>query len=344
MIMKNSLLASSLLLLSLVSPIGMAQPAQLTDIQRDLALFSGILEEALGLNESTGLFGRSLGGVSSTYLMNQGVVFEVRSPLANRRNRMGLASLSSAMQALQLQENPFLAMRRTQPATVAETSALAVDEASTGGLYQQLRDQIANIDFSLVVNTAIQQATHSARALRALGSVDESGYESLFAEIEQLRGQIEANTSELRALEAELRSRQAATEESAATAAEDSLQQRFDELLQRLEPIKQEALTLAADLKERSSRAEAEYAEQWQRDLLAFERTLYVTLCDYGDSLARIPDQESLSFILQGLGDDGEDSRRTDKVHIIKMADVSTCAAQSIESEALQSRATSYTY
>ena len=85
----------------------------------DLTLFSGILSEALKLNDSGGLFGRSLGGISSTYLVNQGVVFEVRSPLANRRNRW-LASLSSAMQALQLQENPFLAMRRSMPTVSRE--------------------------------------------------------------------------------------------------------------------------------------------------------------------------------------------------------------------------------
>ena len=342
--MKNALLVSFFTLLSLGSTLSLAQSTQLPEIQRDLALFSGIMEEALGLNEATGLFGRSLGGVSSTYLINQGVVFEVRSPLANRRNRMGLASLSSAMQALQLQENPFLAMRRSQPVAVAESSTLAMEAASSDNIYQQLRDQIASIDFSLVVNTAIQQATHSARALRALGSVDENGYEALFAEIEQLRGEIESNTSELRALEAELRSRQAAPDTAAEDPAGVSLKNRLEELLQQLEPVKQEALGLAAELKERSARAETEYAEQWQRDLLDFERTLYVTLCDYGEVLARVPSEETLSFILQGLGEDGEESRRTDKIHIIKMTDISACTAQNIESDALQARSNSYTY
>lgn len=342
--MKTARSAALSLLLCLLLQPGLAQPAQLQDIQRDLALFTGILEEELGLKESAGLFGRSLGGISSTYLMSQGVVFEVRSPLANRRNRMGLASLSSAMQALQLQENPFLAMRRSQSIAVAETAALAADVTNPDSRYLQLRDQIANIDFSLVVNTAIQQATHSARALRALGSVDESGYEALFAEIEALRSQIETNAAELRELEAELRAQQGEPDSAAANADTSGIQQRVSDLLQRLAPIKSEALALASDLRERSAQAEADFARQWEQDLLTFERTLYGTLCEYGETLVHIPGQESLSFILQGLGDDKEDSRRTDKVHIVKQEDISACVAQSFDSETLRARSTSYTY
>lgn len=339
--MKTAFSAALSLLLCLLVQPGFSQPAPLLEIQKDLALFTGILEEALGLNESAGLFGRSLGGISSTYLMGQGVVFEVRSPLANRRNRMGLASLSSAMQALQLQENPFLAMRRSQPAAAAETAALAADFASPDSRYLQLRDQIANIDFSLVVNTAIQQATHSARALRALGSVDEDGYATLFAEIEALREQIESNVAELRALEAELRVHQLEPD-SADTGG--NIQQRVNALLQRLEPIKSEALALASDLRERAAEAEADFARQWQQDLLAFERALYSTLCEYGETLSHIPGQESLSFILQGLGDDVEDSRRADRVHIVRQQDISACVAQRFDSEALRARSTNYTY
>ena len=51
--------ASSLFLVSSIY----GQPADLASVQRQLAIFSGILEESLQLNESTGLFGMSLGGV-----------------------------------------------------------------------------------------------------------------------------------------------------------------------------------------------------------------------------------------------------------------------------------------
>ena len=342
--MKIALSAALSILLCLLFQSGFAQSEQLQEIQRDLALFTGILEEELGLNESAGLFGRSLGGISSTYLMSQGVVFEVRSPLANRRNRMGLASLSTAMQALQLQENPFLAMRRSQPVVAAQTTALAADITNQDSRYLQLQDQIANIDYSLVMNTAIQQATHSVRALRALGSVDEDGYEALFGKVEALRGQIETNVAELRSLEAELRVHQVEPDSAAESADASGIQQRVNDLLQRLEPIKAEALALASDLRERSAQAEADFALQWQQDLLTFERALYGTLCEYGETLIHIPGRESLSFILQGLGDDREDSRRTDKVHIVKQEDVSACVVQAFDSESLRARSTIYSY
>jgi len=342
--MKIALSAALSILLCLLFQSGFAQSEQLQEIQRDLALFTGILEEELGLNESAGLFGRSLGGISSTYLMSQGVVFEVRSPLANRRNRMGLASLSTAMQALQLQENPFLAMRRSQPVAAAQTTALAADITNQDSRYLQLQDQIANIDFSLVMNTAIQQATHSVRALRALGSVDEDGYEALFGKVEALRGQIETNVAELRSLEAELKVHQVEPDSAAESADASGIQQRVNDLLQRLEPIKAEALALASDLRERSAQAEADFALQWQQDLLTFERALYGTLCEYGETLIHIPGRESLSFILQGLGDDREDSRRTDKVHIVKQEDVSACVVQAFDSESLRARSTIYSY
>ena len=342
--MKIALSAALSILLCLLFQSGFAQSEQLQEIQRDLALFTGILEEELGLNESAGLFGRSLGGISSTYLMSQGVVFEVRSPLANRRNRMGLASLSTAMQALQLQENPFLAMRRSQPVAAAQTTALAADITNQDSRYLQLQDQIANIDFSLVMNTAIQQATHSVRALRALGSVDEDGYEALFGKVEALRGQIETNVAELRSLEAELKVHQVEPDSAAESADASGIQQRVNDLLQRLEPIKAEALALASDLRERSAQAEADFALQWQQDLLTFERALYGTLCEYGETLIHIPGRESLSFILQGLGDDRKDSRRTDKVHIVKQEDVSACVVQAFDSESLRARSTIYSY
>ena len=315
------------------------------ELHDDLTLFSGILGEELKLNDSSGLFGRSLGGISSTYLANQGAVFEVRSPLANRRNRMGLASLSSAMQALQLQENPFLAMRRSMPAVSLESLSLAAEGTTLDDRYQQLRDQFANIDFSLVVNTAVQQATHSVRALRALGSVDEATYNALFAEIETLRRRVGERVTELRLLEAELRNRSSVS--SGAGSSDDAweaLAARLESLIKNLTPIREEALTLAADLKERAAQAETEFADQWQRDLTSLEEDLYASLCAYGQTLERIPALESLSFVLKGLGDEPAGARRTDKVHIVLRSDLSRCVEGEIDWPQLWSVSVSYSY
>ena len=331
----------------LATSSGHAQGTSFQELQDDLSLFSGILGEALKINDSSGLFGRRLGGISTTYLMNQGVVFEVRSSLATRRNRMGIASLSSAMQALQLQENPFLTMNRSMPIVSPDTVSMTSRTSSSGDRYQRLRDQIANIDFSMVVTTAVQQATHSVRALKALGSVDEGSYNALLAEIESLRGQINVSVSELRLLEEELDNRISEVAEVSTAAADritEPLSVRLEALTRQLKPIREEALNFAADLKERAARAEAEFASQWRQDLSSFEEGLYATLCTYGETLGRIPSDESLSFILQGLGEELEAGRRTDKVHIVARADLARCVVGEIQSPELQSISLSYSY
>lgn len=329
----------------------LAQEQDIEDVQRNLSIFSGILEDSLSLNESTGLFGMSLGGVESTYLFHQGAVLEIRSPLASRRNRMGLASLSSAMQSLQLRQNPFEAMRArgASPVAAAQSLSAAPVASAESGVYQQMMDRIANIDYSLAAQTAIQQATHSARALRALGELDDSAFDDLSAEIETMRDTVAINIAELRGIEREVRDQASSTVSATAVAetsanTESTLAVRLDDLLQRIEPIQDQALSMAQELKTRSEQAEQDYALAWQADLVAFEALLYDTLCEYGGTLSVIPEDQNISLILKDLGDDRGDNRRTDQVHVVRKSDISSCGRGEIDAVALADRATRYSY
>lgn len=328
-----------------------AQEHDIEEVQRNLSIFSGILEDSLSLNETTGLFGMSLGGVESTYLYHQGAVLEIRSPLANRRNRMGLASLSSAMQSLQLRQNPFEAMRATSASSNATTQALSAAPvaAASDGIYQQMMERIANIDYSLVAQTAIQQATHSARALRALGELDDSAYDRLSTEIENMRDTVSINIAELRGIEREVRDQAGSSIEADSAVSEanrtnNSLAMRLDDLLQRIEPIQNQALSMAQDLKARSEQAEQDYALAWQADLVEFEVLLYETLCEYGGTLSVIPEDQNVSLILKDLGEDRGDSRRTDQVHVVSKADITSCGNGNFDDTELAERATRYSY
>ena len=342
-----------------------AQEIDITDVQRDLSIFAGILEESLRLNESTGLFGMSLGGVETTYLHGQGAVFEVRSPLANRRNRMGLASLSSAMQALQLRRNPFEAARLSASPVSTQATAVAELSSSDEGLYSQLLDRVSEIDFSLVAQSSIQQASQSARALRALGDVDDVAFAELEAELESLRASINENTSSLRELEQDIRTARLAEGSTISAAnteiasqsinATDSvsgdsalststLSMRLDSLVAATEPLKQRALEKAEELRERSEMAEREYAEAWQRDLQLFRDQLYLALCEYGNSLRTLPDDEYVSVVLKGLGEDQPENRRADEVHVVSHEQIRLCADGNSDVSVLRQSATVYTY
>ena len=263
-----------------------AQDDNYASLQRNVDIFSGVLEDALDFQESKGLFGLSLGGIESTYLVGQGVVLEVRTPLANSRNRLSLASLNSAMQSLQTRSNPFEAIARSSQAASTRSApvmALRAEPEEGANFYSEMMERIANIDYSIAVNNAIVQATESARSLRSLGSVDESDYETMRAEIEGLRTELGEKMEGLRELEAEIRESTAqALEESDL---EDQMRAKLDAVLAQIEPLREQAMARAAQLKQRSEQAEQQYAQQWQQDVAAFEDKLYRAMCDYGSTL-----------------------------------------------------------
>ena len=328
-----------------------AQVPQLEELQRNIELFSGVLEDALDFEESKGLFGLSLGGIESTYLIGQGVVLEVRTPLANSRNRLSLASLNSAMQTLQVRGNPFetLALSQSLPLSASASSAqaspvmaLRSQSAGSTSLYTQMMERIANIDYSLAVNNAIQQATESARSLRSLGSVDDGDYEELRADIEGLRAEMGEKMRGLREIESQIR-------ESTAAAIADSnideeMRLKLDTVIAQIEPLREQAVAMAAELRLRSEVAEQDYTQQWQQDVVVFEGKLYKAMCDYGSTLRELPTDERVSIILTGLGQQGEDQRRTDKIHVFNKADLQECQSDDISVATLRERSTYYSY
>ncbi len=332
----NSIVAGSLLLVSSTQ----GQPADLPAVQRQLAIFAGILEESLQLNESTGLFGMSLGGVESLYLHAQGAVFEIRTPLANRRNRMGLASLSTAMQALQLRQNPFQSISLNAERASDAQAVQLTEAASSENTYRQLLDRIAAIDYSAIAQGAMQQASQSARALRALDSVDDTAFADLNAEIAQMRDSLDGQLSNLRELEREIREQVASNSQASG----ESFSTRLDSLLQSMEPIKDQALEKANDLRAQVEQAELDYTQAWQRDLVEFQQNLYRSLCDYGDTLDALATSDSVSVILKGLGEDQGDNRRTDLIHIVSNGSILACASGEISVSELQETAMIYTY
>lgn len=316
-----------------------AQPANLSKLQENIALFRGVLEEALDLNQGGGLFGMSQGGVESTYIAGQGVVFEVRSPLAARRNRLNLAALSTTMQTLQPPRNPFDAFRRSAATDQPPSAPPVEEEALAGdGFYQQMMDRIANVDYSLVVNTAIQQATNAARSLRSLGDLDEQEYAARREDLDAMRAAIAARLEELRALEQQARQTATAGSEQARAA----LSEQLETLLAQIEPLREQAMAQARELQARMNEAEQRYAERWQEDVLAFEAGVYTAMCDFGASLRLLPEDESVAVVLNSLGEESADNRPTDRVHVLSRADIQDCSRGDIDASELRQRSLAY--
>ena len=327
-----------------------AQGLQLEDLQRNIDIFSGVLEDALDFEGSKGLFGLSLGGIESTYLIGQGVVLELRTPLANSRNRLSLASLNSAMQTLQVRGNPFEALALSQSraqslsssAPASPVMALRNQSADSTSAYNQMMERVANVDYSLAVNNAIQQATESARSLRSLGSIDEGDYAELRADIEGLRAEMGKKIQGLRELEAQIR--ESTVQAIADSNIEEEMRLKLDTVIAQIEPLREQAVAKATELRLRSEVAEQAYTQRWQQDVVVVEDKLYQAMCDYGSTLRELPSDERVSIILTGLGDQGEDLRRTDKIHVFSKADLQECQSDNISVATLRERSDHYSY
>ncbi|PCI81432.1 MAG: hypothetical protein COB20_01945 [SAR86 cluster bacterium] len=327
-----------------------AQDPLLEGLQRNIDIFSGVLEDALDFEEAKGLFGLSLGGIESTYLLGQGVVLEVRTPLANSRNRLSLASLNSAMQTLQVRGNPFESIALSQSTAQAQSAstqaspvmALRSQSAESASFYAQMMERVANVDYSLAINNAILQATESARSLRSLGSVDDGDYQELRADIEGLRAEMGEKMQGLRELEAQIR--ESTAQAIADSNIEEEMRLKLDTVMAQIEPLREQAVAKAAELRQRREQAEQAYTAQWQQDVVAFEDKLYQAMCDYGSTLRELPDDERVSIILTGLGEQGEDQRRTDKIHVFNKADLQECQADDISVATLRERSDHYSY
>lgn len=324
----------ALLLTLQTSTLG-AQEADLPQLREELRLLAGVLEEALDLNSSTGLFGLNTHGVSASYLHAQGAILEVNSPLAGDRNRLQLAALGNALRSLTERSNPFINISGSASPVAAQAEAAA---GQAQDFYQDMMRRVADIDFSLVVNTALQQASDAARSLRSIGDMEEAHFARLREAMEEMRQSLQRNMAELSALERSLRAADPDNSNSEAFAA------RLDALMAEIEPLRDEALSLAADLSQRSEAAAAEFEADWRRRRDEFETSLYQALCDFGASLRSLPDDEHVSIILEGLGDNTEDNNRSDKLHVLDKADVMACQSGAIDVEQLLARGVQYSY
>lgn len=321
-----------------------SQEVDLDSLQESISIFSSIVEESLELDQATGIFGNRLGGVDSIYLYGQGAVLEIRTPLANQKNQMGFSSLGRAMRSIN-RANPFAAIS-TQS---ANTSLNASGDNS--GMQEGLMGKMASVDFSLVVNSSIQQAAAAARSLRNIGSVDDAGYAQLQQELDSLRVQTSEKMAEMRSLIANSVDQQSAAERETSTqgsvAAQDGsfdFKIEYDAFMARVEPLKEQALKKASELQARSEQAQKEYAVRLEQDIEAFEVKLFATLCTYGATLRELPNNESVSIILEDLGDETERSKQSDKVHVVAKADLLKCQSGEMNAVSLLAESTTYSY
>lgn len=321
--------------------------AQIDELRKSVDIFAGVLREALGLNNRAGIFSPLNGSVQGLYLAEQGVVLELVTPLSNTRSLYGVQSLSSSLQELSGQLSSLAAtqsmrLQRIELRATGDSSDNTLQTDPARAPFSDLLERLASVDFSAEVERSLRAAAEEASSLNLSGDLDSAAYEALVQEMSKLRQQMSEQALAFQTL----RNRINAEGTSAQTAdptVTSRWQSEIDALQRSIEPIREAARAKAQELRELSEQLRLAREEQWQRDLIAFEVNLFKVVCDFSTALRPLPEEEHLTLVLKGLGEE-TDVRRGDRIHVLQKTDMQRCLLGEMTSEQLQEGARSYSY
>ncbi|MDO8270936.1 MAG: hypothetical protein Q7U82_03315 [Gammaproteobacteria bacterium] len=345
--MTMRLLGGAGLCLFMGTTLAQDADAQIDELRKSVDIFAGVLREALGLNNRAGIFSPLNGSVQGLYLADQGVVLELVTPLSNTRSFYGVQSLSSSLQELSgrlssLAATQSMRLQRIELSGSGDSSSSTLQADPTREPYRELLERLVSVDFSAEVETSLRAAAEAASSLNLSGHIDRAAYEALVQELSQLRQQASEQALAFRTLRNRISEEGAAAQELDPTVT-SRWQSEIDALQRSIEPIREAARAKAQELREQSEQSRLAREEQWQRDLVAFEVNLFKVVCDYSAALRLLPEEEHLTLVLKGLGEE-TDVRREDRILVLQKADMQRCLLGEIASEQLQDSARSYSY
>lgn len=318
----------------------------LDEMQRNIEIFSGVLREGLGLNARAGIFSPLNGSVRGTYYLEQGIVLEINSPLANSRTSFDWQTLEGSLQQLSGQISSFMNNQSTRInppdfEAMRESMALSLRAETARGAYVQLLERLRDTDFSAQIESALASAAESARSLHQMGQIDDARLNALMAEVSEQRARVNERIVALQNLRAQVSA--AASDDAAPASSVEQFQATLDQIVAAAAPLREAALSRAQELQEMAEQAKREREEQWQRELVAFEENLFGLVCNYAAGLRILPEGERLTLVLKGLGDESE-SRRADRIHVLSKADMQRCLQGDQAQVQLQDSARTYSY
>ena len=332
-------LVTVFLLSGVLSP-GFAQQALYGDIKSQADILSSVLMEGLELNNTPNLFGINSGRINAFYLKGQGVVFEIQTPLANQRTRANLNALAFSIRDMSGRINPFEFAARSETTAATREMSASIAQDNVSGFYQNIIEEIDALDFDSILDDSIRAAGASARSLFELGALNQTDFNSLRNEVNDLQSRVEAAIADAGVLRARLLSE----DEALSTQAQAEVRESLGNMRQLFDDLSQLASNKAAELEQRYRLAQEQYRVRWQEQVLQFELRIYQLLCDYGSTLRDLPDGEFLSVVLNNLGDEAAEGELMDRVHVISKADLLACQAGSFDASALGQRAEKYSY
>jgi len=310
------------------------------EIRQEIEVLAEVLEGGLELDTGSGFLGINSGRVEGVYLQEQGVLLEIRTPLASQRNRVSLSALASSLRNLSAPANPFeqLAAAARRPVQPAD-QVLAETSVSTANISPRPENVLPITEFQALVDSALSRADRAARMLRNFGTMTPDDLIANEQELASLRQQFQENLAQLRLLESRADAGQAADQST-----EAATQQPLQDLQSAFAELGNRATELADSFEAQYQQARDAYRERWLQDVEAFESRLFGLLCTYGATLESLPSDQFLSVVLTGLGGEVEQTRAGDRILVIRAADLVSCGEDLLDADTLQRRATGYDY
>ncbi len=332
-------LITSTLVAGFLSPLfpAAAQTLDLATLKEEIALLSGVFQEGLGLGNSSSFLGFGNGRIESLYLSGQGVVMEIRTPLANQRSRLSLSALASSLRNVAGRENPLAPTAPRQEQADRSERVLPRPEESVATEFQETVTESRSSDYQADIYGEISRASRLARMLRDMGAMEPNTLVATEQSLAALRRESEINLQQLRQLEVEAGTQQLETTTS-------SSRSRLRELHDTLASISNRAMQQASELDDRIEAAREEQRQRWMQDVAALESDLFDLLCEFGVTLESLPAGEHVSIILVGLGSGSEGVRHGDLIHVVSRNDLVACQAGDLDVDTLQQRTVSYDY
>lgn len=278
-------------------------PAELASIQREVGIMENIISTALKQD-----IDKRVRAMTANYLVNQGVVFELEIRGASRWQ-----SIFSSVPSAPLPPMPEIDFSEV------------------------------NIEFiSDHVEVISEQAVESSReAYQQAMEVMREGAERVREVAEQERD----ISRELRDLEREKRDLEFASRHDNSAEAKElaqrkkSLEKEISELEKQQVKLTKQQQKLRQDITEKQAERVKQQAAEQQKLLTQVNNSISLTLCDYGSGLRSLPNNEHVSFVLKGLGEENKNV-----IKVFNKADIKKCVIGDIKAAELALKAVSYQF
>ncbi len=298
--MRTLMTLSAVALALTTSTIAHADQQQRSDLRKQLEIMNSIFSTALAQeqeNTSERSHWVSRDRLNYNYLAGQGVVYRTRVG----GNRIMFFGNEVPMPPVPPEFTEHTGMESVEIELAVAEGLAAASEALTelGFATEEIEDDgEGNIR---VIRTYTDEVRESAGDVRELRR-----------RVRDLElAQRSADGAEAEAIEKEL-----------AQARQD-----LEETQQALEVARAEIHEARQQVHKKVEVRKAERAEKLQQHLASFEQTMASTLCDYGRTLRALPENEHVTFVLEGAGEEQQGGK--DKIYIFSKRQLENCESPS---------------